>query len=103
MIHRAGFDIRQHLNFDAQGRTACPACTQDGKANQKNLSIDLDTGAYRCWRGCTPKQIRDAIAQPKPQSGNGFSDRTTKRLTTVSQQAVAKAVEQLQTSPEALN
>jgi hypothetical protein len=103
MIHRAGFDIRQHLNFDAQGRTACPACTQDGKTNQKNLSVDLDTGAYRCWRGCTSEQIRDAIAQPKPQSDNGFSDQTTKKLTTVSQQAVAKAVEQLQTSPEALN
>jgi hypothetical protein len=103
MTHRAGFNIRQHLDFDASGRAACPACTQDGKAKQKNLSVDLDTGAYRCWRGCQSEQIRDAIGQPKPQSGNGFGDRTTKKPTTVSKQAVAKAVDHLQTSPEALD
>ncbi len=100
---RAGFNIRQHLDFDASGRVACPACIQDGKPKQKNLSVDLDTGAYRCWRGCTSEQIRDVIGQPKPPSGNGFSGRTTKKPTTVSKQAVDKAVAHLQTSPEALD
>jgi Protein of unknown function (DUF3987) len=102
MTHRAGFDIRQHLNFDVGGRTACPACAQDGKPKQKNLSVDRETGAYHCWRGCTPDQIRDAIGQPKPQSGNGFSDHTPKKSTTISKQAVNKAMVQLQASSEAL-
>jgi Protein of unknown function (DUF3987) len=100
---RAGFNIRQHLDFDASGRVACPACVQDGKSKQKNLSVDRTTGAYHCWRGCTPELIRDAIGQPKAQSGIGFSDQTTKKPTTVSKQAMGKAVEQLQTSPEALD
>jgi Protein of unknown function (DUF3987) len=103
MTHPAAFDIRQQVQFDSTGRAPCPACAQDGKAKQKNLSVDLDTGAYRCWRGCPSEQIRDAIGQPKLQSGNGFSDRTTKKSTTVSKQAVAKAVTHLQTSPEALD
>ncbi len=59
------FDIRQHLDCDRSGRTACPSCIQDGKSKQKNLSIDLSTGAYRCWRGCTPEQIREALGTPK--------------------------------------
>ncbi len=101
--HHVGFDIRQQIDFDHSGRTACPACTQDGKAKQKNLSVDLDTGGYRCWRGCTADQIRSAIGQPKPLSGNGFSDRTPKKPTTVSKQAVEKAIAHLQTSPEALD
>ncbi len=103
MTHPAAFDIRQQIQFDSSGRASCPACAQDGKAKQKNLSVDLDTGAYRCWRGCPSEQIRDAIGQPKPQSGNGFSDRTTKKPTTVSKQAVGKAIGHLQTSPEALD
>jgi Protein of unknown function (DUF3987) len=100
---RAGFNIRQHLDFDAAGRVACPACVQDGKSKQKNLSIDLDTGAYHCWRGCTPELIRDAIGQPKPQSGNGFGHGSTKKPTTISIQAVNQSIAQLQTSPEALD
>jgi hypothetical protein len=101
--HHVGFDIRQQIDFDHTGRAACPACTQDGKAKQKNLSVDLDTGGYRCWRGCTTDQIRSAIGQPKPLSGNGFSARTPKKPTTVSKQAVEKAIAQLQESPEALD
>jgi hypothetical protein len=101
--HHVGFDIRQQIDFDHSGRAACPACTQDGKAKQKNLSVDLDTGAYRCWRGCPPDQIREAIGQPKPQSGIGFSDRTIKKLTTISIQAVNQSIAQLQESSEALD
>jgi hypothetical protein len=100
---RAGFNIRQHLDFDASGRVACPACIQDGKSKQKNLSIDRDTGAYHCWRGCTPELIRDTIGQPKPQSGIGFSGQTTKKPTTISIQAVNQSIAHLQTSPEALD
>jgi Protein of unknown function (DUF3987) len=59
------FDIRQQVEYDASGRAPCPACLADGKLNQKNLSIDLATGAYHCWRGCTPEQIRAVLGQPK--------------------------------------
>jgi Protein of unknown function (DUF3987) len=103
--HRVGFDIRQQIDFDASGRAACPACIQDGKLKQHNLSTDLNTGAYHCWRGCTPEQIRDAIGQPKPASvsGIGFSQPSAKQTITVSVQAVARAQAQLQESPEGLD
>jgi hypothetical protein len=97
-----GFDIRQHIAVDKSGRAACPACVQDGKLKQKNLSIDRNTGAYHCWRGCSTEQIREAIGQPKLQSGSGFSNPVTKRSTAVSNQTIAKSVAQLQSSPEAL-
>jgi len=67
------FDIRTWVATDKAGRAACPSCIQDGKAKQKNLSVDLSTGAYHCWRGCNPEQIRAALgAPPKRQSGKGF-------------------------------
>jgi Protein of unknown function (DUF3987) len=58
------FDIRCWVNTDASGRATCPSCLQDGKLSQKNLSIELSTGKYRCWRGCTPEQIRAGLGQP---------------------------------------
>ncbi|MGA7935116.1 MAG: DUF3987 domain-containing protein, partial [Kovacikia sp.] len=68
------FDIRSWINADPSGRAACPACLQDGKIRQKNLSIDLSTGAYKCWRGCTPDQIRAALNAP--QRNQNFSSVT---------------------------
>jgi Protein of unknown function (DUF3987) len=97
-----GFDIRQQIDFDSHGRAACPTCVQDGKLKQKNLSVDLDTGGYHCWRGCTSDQIRDAIGQPKSQAGKGFGVQSTRKSITVSNQAVDQAVAQLQASSEAL-
>jgi hypothetical protein len=64
------FDIRCWVNADASGRAACPSCLQDGKLSQKNLSIELSTGKYRCWRGCPPEQIRASLGQPH---SNGLS------------------------------
>ncbi|NET37679.1 MAG: DUF3987 domain-containing protein, partial [Cyanothece sp. SIO1E1] len=61
------FDIRAWVDHDKSGRAACPSCLQDGKTKQKNLSIDLSTGAYKCWRGCSPDQIRAALGVPKKQ------------------------------------
>jgi hypothetical protein len=106
---RAGFDIRQHLNFDAVGRVACPACIQDGKTKQKNLSVDLNTGAYRCWRGCTSEQIREVIGIPKTKLEKGFGG--TMALThstpiaksnTITKSAIAQSQNRLQKSSEAL-
>jgi regulator of replication initiation timing len=106
---RAGFDIRQHLNFDAVGRVACPACIQDGKTKQKNLSVDLNTGTYRCWRGCTSEQIREVIGIPKTKLEKGFGG--TMALThstpiaksnTITKSAIAQSQNRLQKSSEAL-
>jgi len=55
------FDIRTQIDYNSSGRAACPECVQDGKTKQHNLSIDLKTGAYHCWRGCTTEQIREAL------------------------------------------
>ncbi|MFQ4134812.1 AAA family ATPase [Nodosilinea sp. PGN35] len=54
------FNITEFVEFDTKGRAACPNCTLDGKATQKNLSV-LDSGAYKCHRGCTTQQIRAAL------------------------------------------
>ncbi|PSB32328.1 hypothetical protein [Stenomitos frigidus] len=64
------FDIRAWVDHNRSGRAACPACVQAGKANQRNLSIDLTTGAYHCWRGCTTAQIREALGAPKGSAAN---------------------------------
>lgn len=61
------FDISQHIEFDNQGRAICPSCalSKDSRYRKKNLSL-MENGAYKCFAGCTPKEIREAIGQPKP-------------------------------------
>lgn len=75
--NQSAFDIRQWVELDRSGRAVCPACIQDGKLKQKNLSVDLSTGAYRCWRGCTPDQIRAALGNSKSSSSKSRSILTT--------------------------
>ena len=53
------FDISKYVEFDTKGRAQCPSCLTDGKTS-KNLSL-LDSGAYKCHRGCLPQQIKDAL------------------------------------------
>lgn len=53
------FDIRAHIEFDNKGRAQCPSCLLDGKTG-KNLSV-LESGAYKCFRGCSTDAIREAI------------------------------------------
>ena len=66
------FRITDHIEFDPKGRAQCPACLSDGKST-KNLSLIPDTdGAYKCHRGCSPDDIRNAIGQPK---GENTADR----------------------------
>ena len=64
------FDIRQHIQFNAEGRAKCPQCliVKGDGYNKLNLSV-LDSGAYKCFRGCTPAEIRAALGAepPKPQ------------------------------------
>ncbi|MGB3202854.1 MAG: AAA family ATPase, partial [Nodosilinea sp.] len=58
------FSIRDFVEFDTSGRAVCPSCALDGKTKNKNLAV-LDSGAYKCHRGCTSEQIRSAIGAEK--------------------------------------
>ena len=61
------FKITDHIEFDQKGRAQCPVCLTDGKTG-KNLTIIEQgqyAGAYKCHRGCSVDDIRDAIGQPK--------------------------------------
>jgi Protein of unknown function (DUF3987) len=71
--NQPAFDIRQWVELDGSGRATCPACIQDGKQKQKNLSVDRSTGAYKCWRGCTPEQSRATLGNPKPSNSTSRS------------------------------
>ncbi len=57
------FNIRALVDFDSKGRAQCPVCLTDGKKG-KNLSV-MQSGAYKCFRGCTPDEIRTALGTPK--------------------------------------
>ncbi|MEM9926829.1 MAG: VapE domain-containing protein [Cyanobacteria bacterium P01_D01_bin.50] len=57
---RKTFDIRNHVEkLQATGeknRYICPCC------GGNNFTINEDNGAYQCWNGCEPADIRNAIA-----------------------------------------
>lgn len=61
------FSITEHLEFNKNGRTQCPSCAAIGKDSGKsNLALIPNTnGAYKCHRGCTPEEIREALGVPK--------------------------------------
>jgi hypothetical protein len=60
------FKITDHITFD-RNRAECPVCLTDGKSGNKNLAL-LKSGAYKCHRGCTVDQIREAIGEPKSEN-----------------------------------
>lgn len=64
------FDITEYVNFNQQGRAVCPSCQQiKGEGHRKlNLSL-LESGAYKCHRGCTPEEIRAALGN-QPSNRN---------------------------------
>ena len=60
------FDIRDHVEFDQNGRALCPSCSPNHSNNKKTLSLVPNTdGAYKCFRDCTTEEIREALGQPK--------------------------------------
>lgn len=60
------FEIQDFINFNASGRAYCPSCSREKgrRPSQKSLAL-LDSGAYKCHAGCTPKEIRDSIGAEK--------------------------------------
>jgi 5S rRNA maturation endonuclease (ribonuclease M5)/transcription antitermination factor NusG len=61
------FKITDHIAFN-RNRAECPVCLADGKSGNKNLALIPQTdGAYKCHRGCSIDDIRNAIGQPKSE------------------------------------
>lgn len=61
------FDIRDYVEFNDQGRAVCPACQQVKGSNHRKLNLSvLENGAYHCFRGCLPEDIRAALGAEKP-------------------------------------
>ncbi len=60
------FNIQEYVDFNEQGRAICPSCAQSKGAGHKktNLSVQ-DSGAYKCFAGCTPDDIRTALGAVK--------------------------------------
>ena len=60
------FKISDHVTFDTKGRAICPACiiAKGTEHSGKNLSLVGTEGHYKCYRGCTSKEIREAIGKP---------------------------------------
>ncbi|MCU0553113.1 MAG: hypothetical protein MUC48_27605 [Leptolyngbya sp. Prado105] len=70
----ASFDIREHTDkLESSGKNKtkfiCPVC------NGRDLSISFKTGAYQCFDGCKPEDIREAIA---PWQGSNVQEQRRK-------------------------
>ncbi|MDV3352070.1 AAA family ATPase [Leptothoe sp. LEGE 181152] len=62
------FKIVDFVQFDSAGRAQCPCCLRDGKKS-KNLALVPDAdGAYKCHRGHSAEEIREALGQPKART-----------------------------------
>lgn len=65
---RSEFHILEHVGKGRRSgkdyRTRCPSCAGRDK-NHDNLAISIaDPRKYRCWAGCTNKEIRAALGCP---------------------------------------
>lgn len=91
------FRITDHVEFDDRGRAHCPACYAAGKTRRKNLSlIPGSDGAYKCHRGCTAADIREALGVTKAkQIPAALVAPKATPPTTVSPQKVKEAHEKL--------
>ncbi|MBN8559958.1 MAG: AAA family ATPase [Leptolyngbya sp. UWPOB_LEPTO1] len=91
------FDIRNFVEFDSQNRAICPACQQDKGTDytKRNLSVATN-GAYKCHRGCTTQEIRDALGQSKPRIvPTALAAPVAAPTTTVSPQKIKESCELL--------
>lgn len=61
------FNIEDYVTFDSKGRAICPSCQQlkGSSFRKRNLSL-MGSGAYKCFAGCDPKDIRNALGAAKP-------------------------------------
>lgn len=62
------FNIREYVDFNEHGRAICPSCTQSKGSNHRKLNLSVqESGAYKCFAGCTPDDIRSALGAVKSQ------------------------------------
>ncbi|MBD0363457.1 MAG: DNA primase, partial [Coleofasciculus sp. C3-bin4] len=68
------FDIREHVDkltpAKGKNRYYCPICEKN------DLTINPNSGEYRCWHGCECPDIREAIA---PRQGSNKNNRVIRR------------------------
>ncbi|MGK7925433.1 MAG: DUF3987 domain-containing protein, partial [Spirulina sp.] len=107
------FQIREWIEFDRKGRAPCPCCSKGPKDKTLSLVPKSQYG-YKCFRGCTPAEIREALNAPLPgQPSPSFStnDRSQKQQPpaphkdyTVDEKFVASATTRLlkDSSPDAV-
>ncbi len=62
------FQIREWVEFDSKGRANCPCCSKGPKDKTLSLVPNSEYG-YKCFRGCTPAEIREALGAPPPGRG----------------------------------
>ena len=75
------FQIRDYVEFDRNGRANCPCCGKGRRKTDKSLSLVPHTEfGYKCFRGCTPADIREALGVPASnQNVFSYSPNFTKR------------------------
>ena len=73
--HNKPFQIRDYVEFDQNGRANCPCCGKGRRKTDKSLSLVPNTEfGYKCFRGCTPAEIREELGVPAPkQNVFGYS------------------------------
>ncbi|NER27831.1 MAG: DUF3987 domain-containing protein, partial [Symploca sp. SIO1C4] len=64
------FQIREWVEFDSKGRAPCPCCSKGHSDKTLSLVSNSEYG-YKCFRGCTPAEIREALGAPPPGQGLG--------------------------------
>jgi AAA domain len=59
------FDIREFVETDSKDRALCPACllVKGTGYKSKNLWVEPSGNGYKCHRGCTTDDIRDALGE----------------------------------------
>lgn len=97
------FKIAEYVEFDASGRAVCPNCALDGKTKKRNLSLNKESGAYKCHRGCTPEDIRKALGNEKPKQIPTALVQPQKTPTSVSPQRIVADHKQLLIKSEAVD
>lgn len=103
------FDIRDYVEFDANGRAVCPNCGTEG--GKKNLSVTNGgsyDGAYDCFKCHDTEAIREALGVPKrkilptllvnPSQAKSQTNKETKKKVLVSQDIILNDSAQLLTA-----
>ncbi len=96
------FDIRLHVDLDNKSRALCPACQLSKGIGNNNRTLSIaESGAYKCFRGCTTDEIRAALNQPRDRQIPTALTKPPKNVT-VTPQKIKEAHEALLKNPEAM-